>query len=109
MQRAKKNVEEHYAVVGTWEDTNTTLSVLEGYIPRFFSGAKDEYYALKSKLRDVNRNMFRPTISDKARTILSQNLTREIELYQFVKHRLYKQYIALQLEKNPKLRSLVAN
>ncbi|XP_037718596.1 heparan sulfate 2-O-sulfotransferase pipe-like isoform X3 [Drosophila subpulchrella] len=104
MQRAKKNVEEHYAVVGTWEDTNTTLSVLEGYIPRFFSGAKDEYYALKSQLRDVNRNMFRPSISDKARTILSQNLTREIELYQFIKHRLYKQYIALQLEKNPKLR-----
>ncbi|XP_050741999.1 heparan sulfate 2-O-sulfotransferase pipe isoform X2 [Drosophila biarmipes] len=104
MQQAKKNVEEHYAVVGTWEDTNITLSVLEGYIPRFFSGAKDEYYALKSKLGNVNRNVFRPTISDKTRNILSQNLTREIELYQFVRHRLYKQYIALQLEANPKLR-----
>ncbi|XP_039486423.1 heparan sulfate 2-O-sulfotransferase pipe isoform X3 [Drosophila santomea] len=106
MQRAKKNVEEHYAVVGTWEDTNTTLSVLEGYIPRFFTGAKDEYYALKKSLGNVNRNTYRPRISDKARAVLSQNLTREIELYQFIRHRLYKQYIALQLEKDPKLRDL---
>ncbi|XP_017127265.1 heparan sulfate 2-O-sulfotransferase pipe isoform X4 [Drosophila elegans] len=104
MQRAKKNVEEHYAVVGTWEDTNVTLSVLEGYIPRFFTGAKDEYYALKKKLGNVNRNAFRPTLNKKARALLSQNLTREIELYQFVRHRLYKQYIALQLDVDPKLR-----
>ncbi|XP_017072086.2 heparan sulfate 2-O-sulfotransferase pipe isoform X3 [Drosophila eugracilis] len=104
MQRAKKNVEEHYAVVGTWEDTNVTLSVLEGYIPRFFAGAKDEYYALRKKLGNVNRNAFRPTLSDKARVLLSQNLTREIELYQFIRHRLYKQYIALQLDADPKLR-----
>ncbi|XP_044314206.1 heparan sulfate 2-O-sulfotransferase pipe isoform X3 [Drosophila rhopaloa] len=105
MQRAKKNVEEHYAVVGTWEDTNITLSVLEAYIPRFFAGAKDEYYALKQTLGNVNRNAFRPLLSGKARALLSQNLTREIELYQFVKHRLYKQYIALQLDKDPKLRA----
>ncbi|XP_017041501.1 heparan sulfate 2-O-sulfotransferase pipe isoform X2 [Drosophila ficusphila] len=104
MQRAKKNVEEHYAVVGTWEDTNITLSVLEGYVPRFFAGAKDEYYALKKKLGNVNRNAFRPTLNERARAVLSKNLTREIELYQFIKHRLYKQYIALQLDENPKLR-----
>ncbi|XP_052843961.1 heparan sulfate 2-O-sulfotransferase pipe isoform X4 [Drosophila gunungcola] len=104
MQRAKRNVEEHYAVVGTWEDTNVTLSVLEGYIPRFFTGAKDEYYALKKTLGSVNRNAFRPTLNKKVRALLSQNLTREIELYQFVRHRLYKQYIALQLDVDPKLR-----
>ncbi|XP_043647745.1 heparan sulfate 2-O-sulfotransferase pipe-like [Drosophila teissieri] len=109
MQRAKKNVEEHYAVVGTWEDTNTTLSVLEGYIPRFFNGAKDEYYALRKSLGNVNRNTYRPRISDKARAVLSQNLTREIELYQFIRHRLYKQYIALQLEKDPKLRDFLSS
>ncbi|KQS44237.1 heparan sulfate 2-O-sulfotransferase pipe isoform X4 [Drosophila erecta] len=105
MQRAKKNVEKHYAVVGTWEDTNTTLSVLEGYIPRFFGGAKDEYYALRKILGNVNMNSYRPGISDKARAILSQNLTREIELYQFIRHRLYKQYIALKLEEDPRLRN----
>ncbi|XP_017137593.1 heparan sulfate 2-O-sulfotransferase pipe-like isoform X4 [Drosophila miranda] len=104
MQRAKRNVEEHYAVVGTWEDTNTTLTVLEGYIPKYFAGAKDEYYALRSRLGNVNRNNFRPTLSEKTRALLSRNLTREIELYQFIRHRLYKQYIALRLDLDPKLR-----
>lgn len=105
MQRAKKNVEERYAVVGTWEDTNTTLTVLEGYIPRFFAGAKEEYYKMRHVLANFNKNQFRPTLSDRARAVLSKNLTREIELYQFIRHRLYKQFIALHLETNPKLRA----
>ncbi|TMW40448.1 hypothetical protein DOY81_014472, partial [Sarcophaga bullata] len=44
MQRAKKHVETKYAVVGSWEDTNVTLTVLEHYIPRFFRGAAEVYY-----------------------------------------------------------------
>lgn len=44
VQRAKRNVENMYAVVGSWEDTNVTLSVLEAYIPRFFRGAKGIFY-----------------------------------------------------------------
>lgn len=45
MQKAKRTVEEEYAVVGTWEDTNITLSVLEHYIPRFFKHAKVVYHS----------------------------------------------------------------
>lgn len=45
MQRAKLHVETKYAVVGSWEDTNVTLTVLENYIPRFFDGATEEYYS----------------------------------------------------------------
>ncbi|XP_032309645.1 heparan sulfate 2-O-sulfotransferase pipe-like [Drosophila ananassae] len=104
MQRAKKNIEERYAVVGTWEDTNTTLTVLEAYIPRFFAGAKEEYYKMRKFLGNFNRNQYRPTVSDRVRAVLSRNLTQEIELYQFIKHRLYKQYIALQLDLDPRLR-----
>lgn len=44
MQKAKQTVEQDYAVVGTWEDTNITLSVLEHYIPRYFKNAKVAYY-----------------------------------------------------------------
>lgn len=44
MQRAKRNVENYYSVIGTWEETNITLTVLEHYIPRFFSGATEAYY-----------------------------------------------------------------
>jgi hypothetical protein len=44
MQRAKRNVEEHYAVVGILEEMDLTLQVLENYVPRFFSGATKLYY-----------------------------------------------------------------
>ncbi|XP_030570710.1 heparan sulfate 2-O-sulfotransferase pipe-like isoform X2 [Drosophila novamexicana] len=100
MQQAKRNVENRYAVVGTWEDTNTTLSVLEAYIPRYFAGAKDVYYAMRRDMENVNRNAFRPTISEQARSVLIRNLTQEIEFYQFVRQRLNKQHIALQLEQD---------
>lgn len=42
---AKRTVEKEYAVVGTWEDTNITLSVLENYVPRYFKGATKMYYS----------------------------------------------------------------
>lgn len=45
MQQAKHTVESKYAVVGSWEDTNVTLTVLENYIPRFFNGAAEEYFS----------------------------------------------------------------
>lgn len=100
MQRAKRNVESHYAVVGTWEDTNTTLSVLETYIPRFFAGARQEYYAMQAHMDSVNRNAFRPTIGEEARALLSRNMTHEIEFYRFVRQRLHTQYIAVQSEQD---------
>ncbi|XP_062134242.1 heparan sulfate 2-O-sulfotransferase pipe-like isoform X2 [Drosophila sulfurigaster albostrigata] len=100
MQRAKRNVEKRYAVVGTWEDTNTTLSVLETYIPQFFAGARDEYYAMQRQVENVNRNALRPTISEETRLLLSRNLTHEIEFYQFARQRLNKQYIAHHLERD---------
>ncbi|XP_017137595.1 heparan sulfate 2-O-sulfotransferase pipe-like isoform X6 [Drosophila miranda] len=43
IQLAKRNVERDYAVVGSWEDTNITLAVLEAYIPRFFRGARQVF------------------------------------------------------------------
>ncbi|RZF31870.1 hypothetical protein LSTR_LSTR012272, partial [Laodelphax striatellus] len=43
LQRAKRAVEENYAVVGVLEDLNSTLTVLEHYIPRFFKGARQVY------------------------------------------------------------------
>ena len=45
MQKAKQTVEKEYAVVGSYEDLNITLTVLEHYIPRFFRSAKETYYS----------------------------------------------------------------
>lgn len=44
MQKAKQTVEQEYAVVGSWEDTNITLTVLEHYIPKYFKNAQKVYY-----------------------------------------------------------------
>ena len=44
LERAKRAVEQHYAVVGILEDLNSTLTVLEHYVPRFFSGASNVYW-----------------------------------------------------------------
>lgn len=45
LERAKRAVEQHYAVVGVLEDLNTTLTVLEKYIPKFFAGASNVYWS----------------------------------------------------------------
>lgn len=44
LQRAKRVVEETYAVVGVLEDMNATLLAFENYVPRFFKGAKELYW-----------------------------------------------------------------
>ncbi len=38
MQIAKRNVEEHYSVVGLTSDLKGTVKLLEAYLPRFFKG-----------------------------------------------------------------------
>lgn len=43
LERAKYAVESQYSVVGVLEDLNTTLSVFEKYIPRFFEGVREIY------------------------------------------------------------------
>lgn len=45
LEKAKYAVESQYAVVGVLEDFNTTLTVLEKYIPRFFNGASQMYHS----------------------------------------------------------------
>lgn len=45
LELAKRSVEQHYAVVGVLEDLNTTLTVFEKYVPRFFRGASDIYWS----------------------------------------------------------------
>lgn len=44
LERAKHAVESQYAVVGVLEDLNTTLTVFENYVPRFFRGASSIYH-----------------------------------------------------------------
>ncbi|CAD7083099.1 unnamed protein product [Hermetia illucens] len=97
LERAKYAVESQYSVVGVLEDLNTTFSVLEKYIPRFFKGATEVYYGGSDKLNNINRNNFKPPVSEEVKEIVRRNFTREIEFYQFCRQRLHKQYLAVNL------------
>ncbi|XP_046807965.1 heparan sulfate 2-O-sulfotransferase pipe-like isoform X2 [Lucilia cuprina] len=97
LQRAKQKVESEYAVVGSWEDVNVTLNVLENYIPRYFKGATQLYYDKDTGLFNEKRNVnsWKPPIDEEIKNIIRHNFTREYEFYYFCKQRLYKQYLAL--------------
>ncbi|XP_046621797.1 heparan sulfate 2-O-sulfotransferase pipe-like isoform X1 [Neodiprion virginianus] len=97
LERAKMTVEKNYAVVGILEDLNTTLTVLEKYIPRFFQGALNMYWDQVNSFSNINRNPLKPATSEKVKDILRRNFTKEIEFYQFCQQRLYKQFRALRL------------
>lgn len=97
LERAKHAVESQYAVVGVLEDLNTTLSVFEKYVPRFFGGATDIYYDQRNSFNKINTNAFKPPVSERVKEIVRRNFTREIEFYQFCKQRLHKQYLAVNL------------
>lgn len=96
---AKRAVETEYAVVGSLEDLNVTLNVLEHYIPRYFKGATKIYH---ENIGDSKKNMngWKPAvIKDEVREILKKNFTMEYEFYHFCKQRLYNQFLALKLGK----------
>lgn len=53
-----------------------------------------------SQKNRINRNSFKPQVSDEVKKMLRQNFSREIEFYEFCKDRLNKQYRALRLPSN---------
>merc|ERR1719220_485282 len=94
MRRAMHNVEQHYAVVGVLEDLNKTLTVLEHYVPRFFKGALNTYWNEVHMFSKINRNIYKPPVSEATKEMVRRNFTHEIEFFEFCKQRLHKQYMA---------------
>jgi hypothetical protein len=74
------------------EDLNTTLAVLEKYIPRFFKGATQTYFDEMEKLIKINRNENKPKVSEEIKNIVRKNISREMEFYEFCKKRLQTQF-----------------
>ncbi|KRF98513.1 uncharacterized protein Dwil_GK28299 [Drosophila willistoni] len=95
VQMAKRRVDEEYAVVGTWEETNITLTVLEHYVPRYFARATIIYPIYQESLKNRNRNNRKPRVATDVRDMMRRNFTHEYDFYYFCKQRLYTQYIAL--------------
>lgn len=98
LEEAKRNVESQFSVVGVIEDLNTTLAVLEKYIPRFFAGARELYFQNTEAFKKVNKNNFKIDVSEEVKNIVRQNFTREIKFYEFCKKRLQAQLLAVTTE-----------
>lgn len=82
-------------MVGSLEDLNVTLSVLEGYIPKYFKDATKLYHEHSSDLKK-NMNNWKPAfIKEEVRNMVKKNFTMEYEFYHFCKQRLYNQFLAL--------------
>jgi hypothetical protein len=80
------------------EDLNTTLAVLEKYIPRFFKGATKIYFDEMGKLMKIKKNEVKQQVSEEIKNIVRKNFSYEIEFYEFVKKRLYQQFLAANLD-----------
>jgi len=93
LQKAKENIESVYSVVGVLENLNTSLAVMELYIPGFFTGAT-KILAQTGKA-DRNRNSYPPP-SQNVINKLRSKLGNEFELYEFVQQRLRRQEQYLQ-------------
>ncbi|XP_051861308.1 heparan sulfate 2-O-sulfotransferase pipe-like [Drosophila albomicans] len=93
---AKYHVETEYAIVGTWDQPNITLTVLEKYLPRYFNHARKLYNLHKESFPRLHRH----AVDADVKALVMRNLTHEYDFYNFCKRHLYKQYLALQLESN---------
>ncbi|CAG0878904.1 unnamed protein product [Cyprideis torosa] len=91
LQEAKRNVDAKFAVVGILEDMDTSVQVLEAYIPRFFKGGAALWEDKKDVFRKINQNWHKRKVSQPIRDLVIRNLTNEIEFYEFCKQRLYRQ------------------
>ena len=76
-----------YAVIGIQEDIESSLCVMEHYVPLFFKGTREIYKKMgKHASKKVTSNKQR--LSRRAGEILRNNMTLDYEFYEFVKQRL---------------------
>ena len=79
------NVERGYSFVGTTEQMELGLSVLEAALPRFFTGVQKVFKGMDK----VNTNKHEG-MSVRSRETLEKHLSMDIEFYHFVRQRLEK-------------------
>ncbi|KAG1649448.1 Heparan sulfate 2-O-sulfotransferase 1 [Nymphon striatum] len=89
LNMAKYNIENHYAVVGVLEHMDKTLSVLEKYLPAFFSGVSEIY---QLKRYHLNKSDGKRMIKPENLKIAKSYLSSEYDLYNFVIQRLDIQF-----------------
>ena len=79
------NVERGYAFVGTTEQFELGLKVLEAVLPKFFKGAPKAFKATDKV--NVNKHA---GMSSKSGETLERHMATDIEFYDFVRQRMEK-------------------
>ena len=86
--RALQNFERWFVVTGVLEHLNESMAVMEAFLPRYFKGAS-------KNLEIVNHNSLQPSVSFHVREEISRNMSREIEFYNIVRQKLFKQLLSI--------------
>jgi len=81
-------ISSEYAVVGTMENLEETLDVLEAKVPQFFKGIKEIYKAKKIKSMEPDWPKF--DVSADIKTQMETKYASEVELYRYVVEELHK-------------------
>ncbi|XP_028133601.1 heparan sulfate 2-O-sulfotransferase pipe-like isoform X1 [Diabrotica virgifera virgifera] len=88
LQRAKQNVAKYYPVVGVLEELNATLEVFENTIPYFFKGVQKLY---QKEFLHLQNNRKKADVPKMVIQQLEDTLINEIEFYEWIKSRLFRQ------------------
>lgn len=87
LEKAKSNIAKNYVFVGVLEKFEDSIKVAESILPKYFDGATDLYLSSPNNGGHTKTaNKVEP--SEQSRSALAVALSREMELYKFVKHRL---------------------
>jgi len=93
VERAKHNIDNNYLFVGTIEDLDTSLEILEYIAPQYFKNAKKLYHEnpenqkVKKETKTKNKQ---PTSEETKKFLREQtSLMLEYELYNFVNLKMY--------------------
>ncbi|XP_039272126.1 uronyl 2-sulfotransferase-like isoform X1 [Styela clava] len=87
LEKAKTNIAKNFVFIGVLEKFEDSIKVAETILPKYFTGATNIFQASpNSGSHTKTANKVKPT--NETVSVLSVALSREIELYNFVKQRL---------------------
>ena len=92
LNRAKRNVDRYYHLVGITEDLLASYTLLERTLPQFFTNMSAIAEAKLARLKSVFKTHKKPKPSKTALYIMRTRLALENEFYYYVKHR-YVQFL----------------
>jgi len=96
LRQAIENVEEHYPVVGVLEEMDSTLSVMQAVLPRFFRGIHDKFGGEHVHKNKQSYSKHSPSQEEEeyiqeVENIIKNQLKTEYEFYNYIKQRLQGQ------------------